>query len=317
MERAHVFIGGTVFLLIATLGIVLGAIHLGSARPETTNRDDYTTFTAPQNVFSSLQRSDDEQPRALRNESLNSTSLEQQQAIQNIIASWEARPGSSDARAARNTSIIIDTRTPEEIERDEISALFNDLIGTKITDQFAQQRPQTTNSSDAIWLGEYSNTNSPTVSEGNQTQTQQALRVYGNELGSTLKSFQLAQGDQTKLLEDFLDNRADTTNLKRLTDAYVELGEIIQAISAPDVLATTHTGLANSYTQVGELLWNITLANDDEALVERMLIYNKASEEVAKHHVSLITLFKAHGIEFQPHEPGSIFTFNPQGQTSL
>lgn len=317
MERAHIFIGGTIFLLIATMGIVLGAIHISSSRPEAKTGGEYTTFSSPQNVFSSLQQTDTEQPTTLTHAAVAADSLKQQAALRDIITAWEERPGSSDAREVRSAQVFVDTRTPEEIERQEIGNLFNDLIGTKITDKLAQQSSQTNGSSDTIWTGSYTNSGSGTTSGGGETQTQQALHAYGNELGALLKAFQLAQGDQTKLLETFLEDRNDTEALKRLTDAYITLAQNIKVITAPSILTTTHAGLVDSYTQVGELLWNLHLADSDEALIERMLIYNKASEAVAKHHVTLVTLFKAHGVTFQQHEPGSIFTFSPQTQGSL
>jgi hypothetical protein len=44
--------------------------------------------------------------------------------------------------------------------------------------------------------------------------------------------------------------------------------------------------------------------------MERMLIYNSASEKVARAHISLVTLFKSYGVVFKSYEPGRIFTFS-------
>lgn len=319
MERSHIYIAGTILLLLAAIFVIVGAIRLSSAPPERSEDpgvEGYATFSAPTNIFESLQRNPEDAPSVIRQAQGGTLTAEQQSALQSIISAWETRPGSSDARAARTAPQEIDPRTPEQIERDEIQDLFNDLIGTKITDSFAQSDGLGVTGDDLIWLGDYTGTQGA-VSDPGDSQTQQNLRDYGNSLGSTLKAFNLAQGDQTNLLEKFIEDRTNTTALKKLTDGYVKLSAEIAKIDKPDQVAALHSGLIVSYKAVGELLWDLTLAQNDEELVERMLIYNKSSEEVARHHVSLVTLFKAHGIEFKSHEPGSIFNFSPPTQNSF
>jgi len=311
MERSHLFIAGIVLVLLAAIVIVAGAIRLASSRPSekpSGSEPTYTTFSNPTNIFESLSR-DPEAPLNT-SDSLGAETPERLQALQNIIQTWETRAGSSDARNARAALAIVEQKTPEQIEKEEITTLFNDLIGTKITDKLAQPSGSGVNGGDTIWLGGYSD-----AQVGTQTETssavQAALHKYGNDLGALLKSFGLAQGDQADTLDKFIKNRTNTTGLKKLTDDYLQLSSDINGLSAPAQLTSVHSGLVSSYASVGELLWNLSSANDDTELLDLMLTYNKSSEEVAKHHVTLVTLLKAHGVTFKSHEPGNIFTFSP------
>lgn len=318
MERAHLFIVGSILVIIAAVISVIGVARIQTPQntesPNDTGR--YATFSGTTNVFESLRSREDDIPGVIRAQNtLTPTSHEQHIAIENIIRAWETRPGSSDAREARTHTQTAEhsvQKTAEQIERDEITALFNDLIGTRITDKLTQTNT-TGASNDDIWLGGYNDTQA-SQETSTISQTQHTLRTYGNELAAILKSFNLTHGDQPNMLEAFLKNRSNTTALKRLTDGYIQLSSDISQLQAPAQLTKVHDGLVASYTSVGELLWNITLADNDEELVERMLIYNTSSEEVAKNHITLITLFKAHGVIFESHEPGHIFMFSPPTQ---
>ena len=311
MDRAKLYMIGSLLLVVAAGTLVVGALRFTNRAPEPKNEDSYASFSGPNNVFSIFDRQTEAQPTTLKTGTANPDDT--QQAIQDIISAGESRPGSSDARAARQNPVYSEEVIAQQVERDEITGIFNDLIGsTKLIDNLGQQGSQSTGSSyesNDVWLGGYSTTQPIEIQETGETAVQQALHAYGNELGSTLKSFNTAQGDQTGLLEDFLKDRTNTTNLKRLTDGYIALASEIASISAPVQIDTTHDVLVASYKQVGELLWDISSATSDEELMQKMLTYNKSSEAVAKHHVTIVTTFSAHGVDFKSHEPGSIFTF--------
>ena len=323
MERTHLYIAGSILLLLAALFVIGGAVaNSRNATAAPSDSTEYATFSGPTNIFASLQRNSDTVPNSTQQSQgeLSASELaEQQSAIQNIISSWEIRPGSSDARTARaqvNQTTTVE-KTPEETERDEVRDLLNNLLGPKLSDSMTQANGQNTLDTRAdIWLGGYSDAQT-TVAAEKESDTQKALRTYGNELGKILKDFDLAQGDQVGTLESFLENRSATSGLKKMTTGYADLSLKIAAIKAPAVVTTIQSGLVSSYALVGELLWNISFATTDEELIERMLTYNKASEAVAKNQVALITLLKAHGVEFQNYEPGSIFSFSSPTQNSF
>ena len=271
----------------------------------------YTTFSNPTNIFESLRRNPDVLSSAIGTNTNQIETADQLQAIQSIIQIWETRPGSSDARIAQISLIGLEEKTIAQIEKEDITALFNDLIGIKITDKLTQQKDLNSLESESIWLGGYNSNTQNITNNNSQTNTQAALRAYGNQLGGLLKSFGVSNGDQANTLDTFIKNRSNTIGLQKLTDNYIQLASDINELSAPTPLSSVHSGLVSSYTSVGELLWNLTRAENDESLLNRMLTYNSSSEEVAKHHVTLVTLFKAHGVSFKSHEAGSIFTFSP------
>ena len=316
MERAHLFIGGIIIVSVIAIGIVvtttLSSQHTPPAPQDTSG---YATFNTAPNIFESLTRTQ-ETPTTLVTTTTPPVSHESQtQALSHIIRTWEERPGSSDARAARTTIAV--ERTQQQREQDEISVLFNDLIGPRVTDYTAQQSDYSSlSSNDLIWGGDLTTNTSGSASAPGYTDTQQAVHRYGNELGETLQAFNLAQGDQAALLEAFIETR-DATRLKRLADAYVTLGEAIALLSAPAPVISMHNGMTISYTAVGELLFEVSIATDDEDLMERMLTYNAVAEDVARHHVAFITTLKAYGITYKSHEPGNIFMFSPTAGKSL
>ena len=307
---------GTLVLLIGAIALVFGSFYVSTRQPtQSTSTGTYASFSGPVNVFDIFKRDTTNAPTVIQQQ--NETPSEQIQAIQSIIDAWDSRVGSSQARAAQANITELEKAAAKETERQEIADIFNDLIGdTKFTDKLAQQSGYNSGSGgtnvadEDIWLGGYSGSGT-TVTQTQMTPTQEALHTYGNELGATLTTFNTVQGDQVGLLENFVEDRAQTASLKQLTDAYTQLSSDIDAIDAPAMVASTHQKLVTSYRQVGELLWDTAGAQDDEEFVQRILAYNKASEEVAKGHVALVTLFKAYGVEFKDGEPGSIFVFTP------
>lgn len=325
MGKLYLLGGG---LLIASI-VFLAAITLRSNTPETTTPSTgaesagFGVFQAPQNVFESFQRNTDQKPQILSQQHNTQTVLddeEQAAKISALIRQWEATATSTNLQTRAQPAI-----TPEQSaeivrrqsEQEEITDIFNDLLGTKTTDvldrALGTSGGGSSFGSQDIWLGEYNDTTRPQepLNTVSQTPTQQALHTYGNTLGKSFKAFLLAQGDQTALLERFLKDRADTRALKNLTDAYQLFSRELATLEAPALVQDTHQGLVRSYSDIGTYLWRLTDATSDQELLTKMLEYNTISETVAKHHVTIITLFKAHGVEFKSHEPGSIFTFSP------
>ncbi len=316
MKQSYIFVSSVIAITLVTTVVLIGLVQLSfSQSPQketsTSAQNEYSAFSNPTNVFESLRRNTE--VSSLPSFAQNNTADSRRTTIQNILRSWEERaPTGGSAVPNPNISAVgqeIITQS-SQAEQTEILALFKSLIGSNTTNSSTQTNYINSLDTNSIWLGGYSNTQT-VVQQEVETKEQLALRAYGNELGSSLTSFNISNGNQTDLLDSFLKNRGDTKNLERLTDNYIQLSKDIEKILAPAQLETIHPNLVSSYASVGTLLWELTLAENDQELMNKMLTYNKASEEVAKSHVALITLFKAYGIVFKSYEGGGIFSFNP------
>lgn len=239
----------------------------------------------------------------------NTTSLDDM-ALEKIIHDWETRNGSERAQTAF-TTLDNSRKNGNATESLEIKTLFDDLVGESLLSQLSQEENSAaTDETSTIWLGEYANSQT-TLYDDELSETQKELHAYGNKLATLLTGFTIAQGNQLTILDAFLGNNEDTTALKKLSESYIQLAKDIRILNSPIPLEKTHADLSTSYKEVGELLWNLSLATNDEELVERMLTYNTASEEVVKNQLVLITTLKAYAVTFKAYEPGSIFMFSP------
>ncbi|MDP2650378.1 MAG: hypothetical protein Q8P16_02320 [bacterium] len=281
----------------------------------------FSTLSGPLNTFTSLQTQENFQQKsaALLQEPYVIPSEEEQQVlIDRLIRAWEARSGGDTTQAY--SAVRSDTGAEGAAGTsgsEDISTMFNSLLGPKLVDR--QGIPSGSGSAgsyqpygnEIFWSGQYNDTQAPAPESDAETPLQEELHAYGNELGAKLRSFLSAEGDQAALLDRFVKDRSEISELLALTNAYAELSATLAKIKAPVPLANTHAGLVSSYAEVGEYLWDLTNAKDDFVLLDKMLAYNKKSEAVAKHHVTIITIFKAHGVEFASGEPGSVFGFSP------
>ena len=290
-----------VFIIAVILGVSVWFLPLTSEKKVTQTDPVYFSFSNTDTVFESLQ-----QEPQIESAIVNSQSPEDQGvALRQIIRAWEERPGSPDFRTDLETFSAPSTKT----ESEELSSLFKTLIGSSVLDTLAQQNKTDEFVDEPLWNGNYSKI-APVVLADDTSKTQEEFRIFGNELATLLTAFNVSQGDQTKLLTVFIENRENTKQLERLTTGYLQLASDIANLEVPEQLNNIQANLASSYTLVGELLWDLTLATDDESFMERILIYNNASEKVAQAHISLVTLFKSYGVVFKSYEPGRIFMFS-------
>lgn len=152
-----------------------------------------------------------------------------------------------------------------------------------------------------------------TISESNQTPTQQALYRYGNDAGSYIKMFEERNPGMARILKDqFEDPRNPQKNalLLTLAEDMVEVGLSLEALNEiPSMVASANTRLSGSYKKMGEKLALIPDAARDEERIEAMLAYNAAVEEYVKGYVALATLFSIAEVKFGSTDSGSIFTF--------
>lgn len=304
MYRTYIFALG--ILALIALGMTTLAYVMHNDLPQ-------KATTGSAGTFSGAQTNNQLENLFWSNEGAAGTTtsnLQEEIVLTEILQSWEARSGSNvHEYPSPNTSSPSVTGTT--VQQKGIKDIFNELLGIRITDSLKGDVASSPMDESFIWTGGYSNSNAPVIIE-QQSAAQVALRAYGNELGSLLTTFNTNQGDQVALLDVFFEDRSKTVGLRALTNAYIELSAEIAAINAPAAARMTHERLSAAYKEVGTLLWELTTAQNDTELVDRILIYNKSSEAVVKQHIALVTLFKAYGITFDAGDPGRVFVFPSQ-----
>jgi len=293
MRQAFIFIGGVLFITASVMAF-LSVLHNAN-----TPTDIETSFFEPSaDAFSNITGQQD----ILEENQISSMATT---SIDTILSSWRTRPG---AGTIFNTQAIPATSTPStEVQSpySDFKSFVETFLGTSIT----QNTTSETGTDEGIWLGGYTSSVQPVV-ETSESNIQKSIRLYTNAIATTISDFNLAQGNQTDTLKVFVNNRADTSGLEQLSNNYVALSEKIDAIEVPPQANTVQSGLVSAYKAVGEQLWDLSLAQNDEDFLNKILTYNKSSEEVAKYHVALATLVKAYGVTFQPNEPGKVFLFS-------
>jgi hypothetical protein len=149
--------------------------------------------------------------------------------------------------------------------------------------------------------------------EKERTPTQQKLYDYGNEVGSSIQSYEELYRNAPQILRDQFEDRKDegkNAALRDVAGGMTNLGEILAAMEeTPPEITAAHGRLAASYKEMGEKLSRIPDASNDEALVSAMLSYNASVESFTKNFVALAILFSAHDVVFTTNDPGSVFTF--------
>ena len=152
-----------------------------------------------------------------------------------------------------------------------------------------------------------------TTTSRSRTEVQQALYNYGNEVGSSIETYESAHRNSPQVLKDqFEDRRNPTKNaallelasgMSRLADTMLALEEI------PPQVQSTHEHLAEGYQEMGKRLSRIPEAKTDEEVLQSMLSYNASVEAFTKSYVALATLFSVYGVSFDSGDPGSVFVF--------
>jgi len=149
------------------------------------------------------------------------------------------------------------------------------------------------------------------------TESQQALRTYGNEAGSYIQVFEDRNRDMTRVLKDQFEDPEDA--LKRnaligLAGSLAGVGESLESIQeVPAEARSANAKLAGGYRDMGAKLALVPNAGTEEELISAMLIYNAAVEGYVKNYVALVTLFSLAEVTFGADEPGSVFMFSGGG----
>jgi hypothetical protein len=152
-----------------------------------------------------------------------------------------------------------------------------------------------------------------TVQTAERTPAQSALFDYGNEVGSSIQSFEDLYPGQTEILTNQFEDRGNEEKgnaVRGVAQGMKELAITLESIDLVPALAVSlNRKLAESYRAMGERLMKIPDARDDSALLNAINDYNAAVDGYIEQYVALAELLSASGVRFGLDDPGSIFTF--------
>ncbi len=158
---------------------------------------------------------------------------------------------------------------------------------------------------------------STTTSRSARTPLQQELYEYGNDVGSTIESFEQQHSNTVQILKDQVEDRASPQKAA----AVVSIGHDLEAMGntlaamerVPPVIASAHAALAQSYIEIGRNLALIPGAERDSDFIKAIQTYNASADTFTANYIQLISLFGAHGVTFSSSDGGKVFTFTPAG----
>lgn len=150
-----------------------------------------------------------------------------------------------------------------------------------------------------------------------RTETQQVLYEYGNEIGSSIESFEQEHTNTPQLLKAQVEDR---TNPEKAA-AVVNLGRSFEGMGhnllamdrVPPGMAAAHKALAESYIEIGKKLALIPKTTRDEDFIEAIQTYNASADTFTKRYIQMVSLFGAYGVTFSSSDPGRVFAFSPSG----
>lgn len=147
-----------------------------------------------------------------------------------------------------------------------------------------------------------------------KTPTQQALYVYGNDVGSIIQSYESLHADAPQILRDQAEDRTDAAKAAKLIKLGNDLGSVgTQMLSmdgVPPPAQSAHKALAEGYIMIGQKLALVPQAGNDTDFVNAVQAYDAAADDFIKKYVALAQLFRSYGVTFSQDDPGSVFTFN-------
>lgn len=147
------------------------------------------------------------------------------------------------------------------------------------------------------------------------TPEEEALRSYGNEVGTFIQGFETMHGNSPQILKDHAEDRGNPEKAARVNQLGYEMAELgrdlNQLQTVPPIAAAAHAAFATTYRQVGTNLTKIAATKTDEELLDAINTYNTSVESLSKRYFVLIGVFSANNVTFSSDEPGSVFMFNP------
>ena len=155
-----------------------------------------------------------------------------------------------------------------------------------------------------------------TTSPIRRTPTQQALYLYGNEIGSYVEGYDAANSNQVQILSDANNDRQNATKAAGVVHIGMSLqtvgAGIAQTTDVPPSAASANAALANSYITIGKALVVVgqSEALSDKELVSAIQAYDSAVNDFNKKYIALATIFSLNGVTFSKGDPGSVFSFS-------
>lgn len=158
---------------------------------------------------------------------------------------------------------------------------------------------------------------STTIVHSARTPLQQELYDYGNDIGSTIESFEQQHLNTVQVLKGQVEDRANPEKAEAVVKIgrdFEEMGEVLAAMeSVPSAMASTHKALAQSYIEIGRNLALVPGAERDSDFIKAIQTYNASADVFVKNYIQLVSLFGAHGVTFMSADAGRVFTFSPTG----
>jgi hypothetical protein len=155
-----------------------------------------------------------------------------------------------------------------------------------------------------------------TTPSNGRTATQQALYLYGNEIGSYVEGYDAANSNQDTILSDANNDRQNATKaaaVERIGMSLETVGSgMAETTGVPASATSDNAALAESYTAIGKALITVgqSEALADSTLVSAIEAYDAAVDTFNKNYIALATLFSVSGVTFSSGDPGSVFSFS-------
>ncbi len=148
-----------------------------------------------------------------------------------------------------------------------------------------------------------------------RTALQQELYDYGNDIGSTIESFEQQHSNTVQILKVQVEDRANPEKAAAVVaigHELEDLGKILAAMeTVPSAMVSTHNALAQSYIEIGKNLALVPSAERDSDFIKAIQTYNASADTFVKNYIQLVSLFGAHGVTFTSSDGGKVFTFSP------
>lgn len=145
---------------------------------------------------------------------------------------------------------------------------------------------------------------------------EETLYRYGNEVGAYIQTYEGTHRSNSTIITNHIEDRADAAKAAavRAIGADIRaLGMSLEAVDGvPEIFATAHNALADSYIETGLKLSAMADANGDQAFIAAINTYSAAVDSFIKNYVAVATLFSVNNVRFGPGDAGSVFTFSGQ-----
>lgn len=144
---------------------------------------------------------------------------------------------------------------------------------------------------------------------------QQELYDYGNDIGSTIESFEQQHSNTVQILKGQVEDRADPEKAAAVVKVghdFEELGKLLLEMDpVPSAARSAHEALAESYVALGKKLALVPGAERDADYIKAIEAYNASADVFVQNYIRLVALFGAYSVTFTSVDGGKVFTFSP------